>query len=155
MPAIAEQVKNALETWKATPVRYGDIPYGAAVASIGTSTALVEFRKDGTDRWTLYDLKTDLVAVLSFAAVFAVADDYETGNYVPRGQITPPGVRPERSANYKCAYSYVFDSSNDRDLYHHQKALEAQMRCVPGFNVRNLPRQDWQTGDNPKYMNRY
>ncbi len=29
------------------------------------------------------------------------------------------------------------------------------MRCVPGFNVRNLPRQDWQTGDNPKYMNRY
>ena len=29
------------------------------------------------------------------------------------------------------------------------------MKTLPDFNTRNVPRQDWQTGENPKYMNRY
>ena len=116
MAPLPQSIKDALNAWKQTPIRAGDIPYAAAVRSVGTSAPLVEARKDGSDRWTvrpsppcivfrpdlslqLYDVKTGVVAVLSFAAIFAVADDYQTGNFVPKGQVGPPGVRP-------CALSF-------------------------------------------------
>ena len=35
---------------------------------------------------------TDTVAVLSYAAVFAAADNYLSGNFVPVGEAVPSGM---------------------------------------------------------------
>ena len=75
--------------------------------------------------------------MLHYAVIFSAADPYLTGNYVPPGEVLPFGLQEskayaiicresvaslmvdasERDANFKCQYTFAFDTSDDESLY--------------------------------------
>ncbi|TFK87834.1 hypothetical protein K466DRAFT_490170 [Polyporus arcularius HHB13444] len=145
-----------LQAWKDTPLRSGDVPYVRAINTIGTSEAEVELRMESGGRWRLCLRGTDTIAVFSHPAIFYAADDYYSGNYVPKGERIPNGIiEAERYANWKCSYTYVFDTSADRSFYDMQKKLEAYVTRNPDFNPGKLPRRDYQSGGRVEYTRRF
>ncbi|TFK81574.1 hypothetical protein K466DRAFT_578516 [Polyporus arcularius HHB13444] len=153
-------MQESLDWWRENPlrIREGDIPYESAVRALGTSDAPVELRKQNSSRWTLYVRDTDQVAVLSYAAIFSMADDYYSGNLIPTGQPLPedlPSERIERFATWKCQYAYAFDTAYDKTLFNLQQMLEEYASSLPGFNPTGLPRREYQSGNDLAYTWRY
>ncbi|EIW51421.1 uncharacterized protein TRAVEDRAFT_137422 [Trametes versicolor FP-101664 SS1] len=146
----------ALDHWKKTPLRPTDIPFVDAVRSLRGDHPLVEARMQGPSRWTMLRSGTDQPAVFSYAAVFSCADDYETGNLVLDKNRPPAGLPWDRRyANYKCNYAYAMDTTVDKSLFELQLDLEEYIQGCPGFNADGLPRREYQSGNNPEFMQRY
>ncbi|KAI0361338.1 hypothetical protein OH77DRAFT_1443665 [Trametes cingulata] len=150
--------QETLEYWRSNPIRETDVPFEEAVRSLNTDEPMVELKLQSATRWTFYIPGSDSVAVFSYAGLFSLADDYYTGNLVPAGNDPPEGLvneRIERFANYKCNYAYAIDTSHDKSMFHLQQMLEEYVRYVDGFNPGDLPRREYQTGQDPSLTWRY
>ncbi|TFK83562.1 hypothetical protein K466DRAFT_498230 [Polyporus arcularius HHB13444] len=154
---LGNRTRAILEHWNARPLRKTDISFRNAVESLASDKPLVEFSQLSPARWTLCTPGTQSVAVLSHSAIFAVADDYATGNLVPIGQPVPPGMvedKVERFPSLKCSYTFVFDTTQDTSLYDLQRELETHVPSLPGWN-KDIPRRRWQSGTDSQYTQRF
>ncbi|KAI0703152.1 hypothetical protein C8Q76DRAFT_570135, partial [Earliella scabrosa] len=148
----------ALDYWKERPVRPTDIPFKCAVETVGTADAWVEFRQQAPARWVLCVRGSDDVAVISHAGLFAGADHYLSGNFVPAGEAVPLGMRDtmvERTPSFRCNYTYAFDTDHDDSLYRLQALLESHVEKIEGFNTSRVPRSDYQSGADAKFTHRF
>ncbi|KAI0711640.1 hypothetical protein C8Q76DRAFT_694507 [Earliella scabrosa] len=158
MPTPAE---DAVNRWKMQSFRNSDLPYAVAVHSLSSRMPMMEAKRTSATEWVvgvlvlLCQSGTNTPAVLCFAGIFADADDYLSGNLVMGDNEIPVSLeenRVERYANWKCAYSYAFNTLNDMDFYLLQSSVEEYMGRLPGFNVKEKPRRAWQSG-NMEYSN--
>ncbi|KAI0745889.1 hypothetical protein C8Q76DRAFT_606929 [Earliella scabrosa] len=144
---MTSPVQQAVSRWKFQAFRRDDLPYGAAVNSLTTGEPMIEAKRTGPNEWVLCRWGTNVPAVFSYAGVFADADDYLSGNLVMGDNEIPASLEESRRyANWKCAYSYAFNTVEDPDFYLIQKELEAYMVKVPGFNPGDFDRRPWQSG---------
>ncbi|KAI0661157.1 hypothetical protein C8Q70DRAFT_911754 [Cubamyces menziesii] len=88
-------------------------------------------------------------AVFHTACIFKWGSDPEVGNYVPNGATAfcrVPEGRIQTQPNYLCQFSYVMDTSRDRQIWDAQKAFEDYIQRIPGFNKAQKNRRTWQDG---------
>ncbi|KAI0708384.1 hypothetical protein C8Q76DRAFT_626993 [Earliella scabrosa] len=141
---MAQGLLDILASWKLHKFRQSDLPFEIGVGSLENGPELIEAKRTGAVQWGIFFAGTDTPAVFSYAAVFASADDYLTGNLVMAGTPDPPNVdltKIQRHANHKCYYAFSFDTSRDDGLYIYQKKLETYMQTVQGFNPTHVDRR--------------
>ncbi|KAI0723576.1 hypothetical protein C8Q76DRAFT_794500 [Earliella scabrosa] len=141
---MAQGSLTVLDHWKVRKLRDSDLPLEIGVGSLESGPALIQAKRTGPVEWGIFFAESETPAVFSYAAVFASADNYQTGNLVSGNapdQSILDSTKIQRHANHKCYYAFSFDTSRDDALYTYQKKLEGHMQTVPGFNPSGVERR--------------
>ncbi|KAJ7106081.1 hypothetical protein C8R43DRAFT_963517 [Mycena crocata] len=137
-----------LAPWKRTRFRDYELLWVKAVESLETDHPLIELKsnKKGS-RWTVYDKNTNKIAIFCYAGVWLQASPPQSGNFVPPGESSPPGLPEGRITSvldYTAELSYTIDTSQDPSFYDAARIMEDHVTSQPNFNLHNKPRRSWQ-----------
>ncbi|PPQ81644.1 hypothetical protein CVT26_013895 [Gymnopilus dilepis] len=158
--AHSQEILDLVNPWQAVRFRQTEITLDKAIASLQSDHPLISAKpvNSAGNRWMLYQGNTNKVAVLSHAGIWAWASPLQTGNFVPEGQTAPEGIpegRIQSMPNYKCEFSYAFDTTVDDSFWNHVLALEAFVTSHTNFNKAGRKRRGWQSGRDPSLRSKY
>ncbi|KAJ7783131.1 hypothetical protein B0H16DRAFT_1682386 [Mycena metata] len=145
------QVLDALAPWKRKRFREYELSWIKATESLETDTPLigVKSNKPGS-RWTVYNKSTDKLAIFFHVALWAYGGPPGSGNFVPEGETSPPGLFVNKIITYvgrRAETTYTIHTVDDQSFYHASRIMEGYVTAQEEFNKYKKPRRTWQDGN--------
>ncbi|KAJ6510107.1 hypothetical protein C8R47DRAFT_1208151 [Mycena vitilis] len=147
----SSQVLDALAPWKRKRFREYELSWVKAAESLTSDNPLVEIKSNKLgSRWTVYDKSTDKIAIFFHAGVWAWASPPASGNFVPEGEVAPPGAFEGKITPYlgrRAETNYAINTQYDASFHVAARAMEDHVIRREGFNKYKKPRRTWQNGE--------
>ncbi|KAJ7603538.1 hypothetical protein DFH06DRAFT_1151810 [Mycena polygramma] len=149
---MSDQEQDIVAPWKSKRFRDYELSWEQAAESLNSDSPLIEVKSNKTGgRWTVYDKSTGKLAIFHHAGIWAYASPPGSGNFVPPGEVAPPGTYEGRITPYlgrRAETSYAINTENDESFHDAAQIVEDHVVAHKDFNKYNKPRRSWQNGSN-------
>ncbi|PIL26483.1 hypothetical protein GSI_12241 [Ganoderma sinense ZZ0214-1] len=156
---MEDSTVNLIEFWKKNPPRPQEhIPFRSVMNPLSTAFSTLEFREEIVGRWGFHKKKSAEVAIFSFAGVISQADDMETGNLVPEGEVAQERSswrKAQCKANSWGFYTIVLDTSTDSELFELMKKLDNFVANDTAFGCTSRSRRAFMSGAEPRFNSKF
>ncbi|KAF7798113.1 hypothetical protein EIP86_009328 [Pleurotus ostreatoroseus] len=132
------------------------LTYENEISMLGLEGAKTHLLPLNQSRFALFERNERQLALFHHVGVWAWGNSFETGNYLPHGASTMdalPESRRETNVNFRCQFTFAFDTSKDGSLWELQTAVERFALSDAQFNTAQKPRRAWQ-GERDESANR-